>query len=105
MAKRSGNTPKESPATASGHSDLNRWEDEEWFGDPFDAYAGVDELGQEEFDKFPVSITDSRLRGFLKGLLEDPDVALPLSDWLEDRGDPRAEIVRDLGYARCVIPE
>src|SRR5262245_60870251 len=54
---------------------------------------------------FPVANDDPRLIGLLDGVIDDPTAGLALADWLEERGDPRADSVRDLYATGWVIPE
>jgi hypothetical protein len=53
---------------------------------------------------FPVANTHPELLAFLTAL-PDPATVLALIDWLMEQGDPRADHVRELSEARCVIPE
>jgi hypothetical protein len=54
---------------------------------------------------FPVANDDPRLSGFLTALPAGPGAALALAAWLEERGDARAAVVRELAEAKCVVPE
>jgi hypothetical protein len=52
-----------------------------------------------------VANSDLRLLDFLIALDDDGiEVALLLADWLTDHGDARAEIVREIAQAHCVLP-
>jgi hypothetical protein len=62
-----------------------------------------------ETDEIPVPVftaanRDPELWVLLRSLLNDPTAALAVADLLEDRGDPRLGIVRELATAQCVVP-
>jgi hypothetical protein len=70
--------------------------------------APEEEESEEEEDEAPffrTQNTDPTLLAFLDALLVDPQVALVLTDWLTERGDERAETVRELATAHAVIPD
>jgi hypothetical protein len=70
--------------------------------------GGRGEDGREGGERLPepqVPGDDRTLRDLLFALLTDPTAAGALADLLEERGDPRAQAVRDLAEVRCVVPE
>lgn len=74
-------------------------EDEGDFDDEYD-----DENATPTLPDFTVSNTNPQLLAFLDNLRTDATVWHALPDWLEEQGDPRAEIIREMAAVQCVVP-
>src|SRR5205085_11626679 len=74
--------------------------------------AGRGRSGTISWGKVVTPTADSAIlmdpTGFVQALIDDPDdetTPLVLADWLEERGDPRGELVRIQATLRQWVPE